>query len=232
MGTAEKGIFLGEMGGDPVVITEISFFMALLWCSIWMILIYFVRRKWKNVGLNEIACIVMLYIFCALRLALPLDFYFTRSISFRGGIYAGVYEVLCLNEYFIAGVTFHILDILVVVWASVAVILILRFLFQYHKAWKMFACLEKREDTQCRKILEKIARDTGKRRDIEVCIYSGTEVPRGIGIRKRRILLPNREYDDTQLYYILLHEYTHFLNGDLMVKFLIHIFCCFFGGIH
>ena len=30
------------------------------------------------------------------------------------------------------------------------------------------------------------------------------------------------------MYYILKHEYTHFCNRDLTVKFLVHLFCCVF----
>lgn len=50
----------------------------------------------------------------------------------------------------------------------------------------------------------------------------------GIGLWKKRILLPYGKYSDQELYYIIKHEYTHFYNRDLTVKFLVIVFCCIF----
>ena len=53
---------------------------------------------------------------------------------------------------------------------------------------------------------------------IRISYSAQVSVPVGIGLWKRKILLPYLEYTDTELYYILLHEFTHFANKDLFVK--------------
>lgn len=50
----------------------------------------------------------------------------------------------------------------------------------------------------------------------------------GMGVFRKMILLPEKEYTDEELYYILLHEYTHFRHGDTCTKMLLRIFCCIF----
>ena len=35
-----------------------------------------------------------------------------------------------------------------------------------------------------------------------------------MGVLHKRIILPDRDYTETELRYVLLHEYTHFLNHD------------------
>ena len=40
------------------------------------------------------------------------------------------------------------------------------------------------------------------------------------------IYLPKCEYSEEELYYILLHECTHFANGDLYIKWLTQICRC------
>ncbi|MCI8855805.1 MAG: M56 family metallopeptidase [Clostridiaceae bacterium] len=42
------------------------------------------------------------------------------------------------------------------------------------------------------------------------------------------ILLPNLDYSDEELYYILKHEYTHFLSYDILMKQVVMIFCMLF----
>lgn len=48
------------------------------------------------------------------------------------------------------------------------------------------------------------------------------------GIIKKFIILPMTEYEEKELYFILLHEYTHLVNGDLKVKLMICILRCIY----
>jgi len=63
---------------------------------------------------------------------------------------------------------------------------------------------------------------------VEIFCSNRVGIPMGIGIFKKRIILPDEDYTDMELYYILLHEYTHFLNRDLIIKMLVHMFCYIF----
>ena len=40
----------------------------------------------------------------------------------------------------------------------------------------------------------------------------------GIGVIHKRIILPDKDYTEAELRYVLLHEYTHFLKHDTVVK--------------
>lgn len=62
-------------------------------------------------------------------------------------------------------------------------------------------------------------------RPIRVSYSSQVTVPMGIGLRRRMVLLPRLDYTDEELYYILLHEFTHFSNGDLYVKMGVSLLC-------
>ena len=41
----------------------------------------------------------------------------------------------------------------------------------------------------------------------------------------KRILIPAKEYSDDELHYIILHEYTHLKNNDVLTKLLINSIC-------
>ena len=69
-----------------------------------------------------------------------------------------------------------------------------------------------------------------ERRKLKVSTYvlPRIESPYGLGIFRRMILLPNLDYSDEELYYILKHEYTHFLSYDILMKQVVMIFCMLF----
>lgn len=78
------------------------------------------------------------------------------------------------------------------------------------------------------RILSQVQSEYPRRIRAEAFICPETAVPMGIGLWKKRILLPYGKYSDQELYYIIKHEYTHFYNRDLTVKFLVIVFCCIF----
>ena len=67
-------------------------------------------------------------------------------------------------------------------------------------------------------ILEEVNRKYHKVTKITLRKTSHISVPMGIGLFQKTILLPDWEYDDTELFYIIAHECNHFYNHDLWVK--------------
>lgn len=88
--------------------------------------------------------------------------------------------------------------------------------------------LKKYRHKNVEKILCKIQRKYNHKHKVEIWQSPSVDVPMGIGFIRKTILLPEYDYTESELYFILLHEYTHFINHDITVKLLIHIFCCIF----
>ena len=57
---------------------------------------------------------------------------------------------------------------------------------------------------------------------------SAVQIPCCIGVVNKRILLPAKEYSEQELYYIILHEYMHLKNNDVLAKLLINIICALY----
>ena len=208
-------------------VTPVSVLMAVLWSGILIGMVYWMRRKSQYVRKFGITCIIMVYLFCIVRVLLPIDFSFTRGIPLRGA-FSDVYHVLWMEKYTAAGFDFYIGTVLCGIWIVVSMLLLLHFGLEYRSMCSALKKLSVREDDQCTDLLCKVFEETGKKHRVMVCKDAGICMPMGIGIRQWHILLPNQEYTDEELYYILLHEYTHFLNGDLVIKILVHIYCCIF----
>lgn len=86
---------------------------------------------------------------------------------------------------------------------------------------------EKTEDTELNNILDEICTDKEKR-NIKIVQTAAVEVPCCIGIFEKRILIPDKKYSREELHYIILHEYTHLDNKDILTIQLINILCIVF----
>ena len=49
-----------------------------------------------------------------------------------------------------------------------------------------------------------------------------------MGFFEKRILIPDKKYSREELHYIILHEYTHLDNKDILTIQLINILCIVF----
>ena len=173
-------------------ITLFSFISALLWSSLLIIVIYLVRRTRFRPHFGVLT-MVLLYLFCAVRLLLPLEFPHTVIVS-DSVVYPRIYSFLTRKPEPVTHLPVGLL--LCAIWLFGTVSLLIRYALQYRKAIR--------------------AAQQAKPWDSRTASL------------RRYIILPNKTYTDTELHYILLHEYTHFLNHDTAVKLLVTLYCIIF----
>ena len=204
-----------------------SVLMAVFSSGILIGILYPIRKKSYFAKKFGYICIVLMYLLCIFRIFVPIGFPFTIGISKRG-IYSDICDVLCFKKCRIGNYEFVIAEALFAVWVAVAFVKIGKFLLEYRSTTRVLFMFPEKQDIQCQYTLERVFEETGKKHEVTVFDSEGVHMPMGMGIRKWRIYLPKQEYTDKELYYILLHEYTHFLNGDLFIKILLQLFCCIF----
>jgi len=208
-------------------ITIFSFLMAVFWSSILIVLLYLFRKKSVFIEQFGISSMMILYVFCAVRMAFPSEFSFTQVIPV-GQIYNPVYKAFHIKVFTAGQKTVELWALVMMLWIGVAAILLLCFTVRYQKYTNPLSRLTSDKNGKAKIIFEKVKAEHKCKLNIEVIFTTGVNHPMGIGIFKKRILLPKDAYTDKQLYYILKHEYTHFLNRDLLVKMLVQVFCYIF----
>lgn len=205
-------------------ITIFSFLSALLWSSLLIVAIYLLRhtRFKQHFG---VLSMVLLYLFCAVRLFLPLEFTHTL-IAEDNVVYPHIYDLLTQKRDMLANAPIGL--ILCAVWILGFCELLFRYLWQYRKAIHSVERYAEPWDERTNTLLKQVQQQT--RRTIKVHGYTATSVESafGIGVIRKRIILPNKDYTEAELRYVLLHEYTHFLNHDTIVKLLVTLFCTIF----
>lgn len=205
-------------------ITIFSFLSALLWSSLLIVALYLLRhtRFKQHFG---VLSMVLLYLFCAVRLFLPLEFPHTL-IAADGVIYQHIYNLLTRERDMLANKPLVL--ILCAAWLLGFCELLFRYIRQYRKAIYSVKNYAEPWDERTNALLEQVQWQT--RRKITVQGYTALNIESafGMGVLHKRIILPDRDYTETELRYVLLHEYTHFLNHDTLVKLLVTLFCMIF----
>lgn len=195
-----------------------------------MILIIFgMRRHPALVTRYNITPLTILLIGCVLRLVLPLEFpgftepiYSTKVfVSFNTVMYSPLFEV-GEDGLHITPVSFAFL-----IWMGVSLALLINLLRSYLTTiWK----INKLERLTSGPVFEQAAALAKDSRIPYFRLFRGPQdkVPFMTGLLFPRVVLPNRPYTEKQLRYILMHELTHWKNGDMVVRLMTLLTCFLF----
>ena len=203
-----------------------SFIMALIWNSVFIVLLYIGRKNKFFIKSFGVSSIVALYIFSAVRLLLPFEFSFTKIVeSYK--IYPAFIETFTQTVATESG-SVRIWHILLAVWVAVTIFLISKILLQHSYAMKRFRLLAPVEDLETQAIFKRIQGKHDKPVDAAIVKCKAVQGAMSVGIIHKYILLPDRTLSSDELYCTLSHEYTHLKNRDQLVKLFSILYCNLF----
>ena len=133
----EKVIFM--------LISCYSIVMAVFWSSIFILTLGFMKRV-LLLDVFSISGLVVLYLFCMIRLLIPFEFSWTHEISVSRP-YNYLYTLFTQPLLSILNHTISLGDIVIGIWMSVALILLLRILLKYKKLSLLLAEYAEAEDS-------------------------------------------------------------------------------------
>ncbi|MCQ5129941.1 M56 family metallopeptidase [Butyricicoccus faecihominis] len=201
--------------------------MAVIWSSLIIILLYISRKKRLLIKSFGISTLLALYWFCTVRLLIPIELPFTRIVEISWGVNR-LCKMLFQDSVSILGFDIPIAHIFLFIWVFGSVFSSVRWINQYLHAKKRLLSCNNNYSKRDFDTLSQIAQQFNRKLKVTVCRNPSITIPMGIGILKKTILLPRFHYSDSELHFIILHEYTHFQNRDIIVKLLIQLFCNLF----
>lgn len=199
-------------------ITIFSVWMTILWSSILILIFCVLRKKLVLLDVCSVSGVLILYIFCIIRLMIPIELPWTKEL-WGGEIYNRVYDIVRYEV--VSGI--NIYQMFGLIWMAGALFFFIKLTIRYIKLTKMLDRIPVKKDERAESVLTTVLKDKEKRP--EIMKNSAVQIPCCVGVFHKRILLPVKEYSDEELYYILLHEYTHLKNNDVLTKLLINSIC-------
>lgn len=180
-------------------------------------LLLLLRLFWEPVKRSlGISTLLILYLLCAARMVFPVEitFFSIPKISVVSQLSQGDDSLWLYGIFFL--------------WGCPAAVLLVAFWVRYLRGVRN---LSKKAGCRCRlaeEVLNDLQREYSGPRNVQVLLCPEVKIPLGAGLLRKRIVLPQRDYSQEELSYILQHEYTHFCNGDLWIKFITCVFRCVF----
>lgn len=208
-------------------VTVFSFFMSVLFSTLFIAAIHLLCNQAFFLQSFGVHTILGLHILCLFRTIVVLELPFTVPIGLRN-VYSTVFKTVWAAQIPVGDSQIRMLLALCGIWAVVSVTLIVQFLWKSWKVSRKAEWYSTNKDSRAERVLERVKNESWRMPAVSVCICPTLDIPMGTGLFRHRICLPEHEYTQEEMYYILKHEYTHFCNRDLTVKFLVHLFCCIF----
>ncbi len=208
-------------------VTVFSFFMSVLFSTLFIAAIHLLCNQAFFLQSFGVHTILGLHILCLFRTIVVLELPFTVPIGLRN-VYSTVFMTVWAAQISVGDSQIRVLLALCGIWAVVSVTLIVQFLWKSWKVSRKAEWYSTNKDPRAERVLDRVKNESWRMPAVSVCICPTLDIPMGTGLFRHRICLPEHEYTQEEMYYILKHEYTHFCNRDLTVKFLVHLFCCVF----
>lgn len=198
-----------------------SIIWSALICSFMILCILFIRKRTGFLQKYGTNVLIVLSICCIIRMILPCEFPEFQYIISNDSFYSSV-----MKGFFSYQFPENALPAVLAVWATGSVIFVVHFIVKYIMTEYKLKKGEISEEDISPDLFALINSDL----NMPVRVSSGTPVPLLVGIVHPKVYLPlyTGEYEEKDLYYVLLHEYTHWKKGDLIKKFLINILCSIF----
>ncbi len=204
-------------------ITAYSLVMGCIWTSVLTIVMRAMQKGKRTFQYFGVSNLVILYLFCIFRMTVPIELPATKVVSV-GNLYNIVTYFFTKK---IIGGRVYVGYFFLTVWCLGTVIKLFRMIQDYRIAKQTLGvCTMKQQGMEC-ELLKMLQNETGDKRKITIYM-TPFEMPMEMGILHPIILLPDREYKERNLYYIMKHEYTHILNRDTTVKLLLNLWGCIF----
>lgn len=207
-------------------VSVFSLLMSVLWSSLIILVAHLLRRKAFFLRRVGAPVLVVFYLLSVGRMVLPVEFPFSREVPLRSWFSTAV-QAACIEEHQLGDFGWTWAQAACLCWAAVGIILLLWFSFRYWRAVRRMTQSLAR-DPLAEEILQSIRKESKRSLKVRVFRTERASTPMGVGIFRRKIILPCGEIPAQELGFILRHEYTHFLHGDLWVKLLTQVYCCLF----
>lgn len=208
-------------------ISFFSFLMSVLFSTVFILMIHLLRNRPLFLKSFGVHALLVMYGLCLFRMIFVIELPFTIPLGFKGA-FSHTYSLLRKVQVSVGRSRVDIIDVLLSIWIIAAMTIFIRLIWQESVVRKRLSPFRRNKNYTAEQTLEKVKELSSRQLPVRVCVCPDIDIPMGLGIFQRWIYLPDEEYGEEQLFYILMHEYTHFCNRDGAVKLLTLLLCCVF----
>lgn len=183
---------------------------------------YFFITHIRRPVYRDMRFLIFLLFIAGIRMLFPFNLPFNITIPDKG-ILVPISDVVF---YEIPGTGLCVYHIMFIIWIAVSMVLLLLKAVKYHRFIKEAETFTHRDDE-----LDKLLKERSLNRHPEkiTALYAEVRIsPFVYGITHPVIVIPDKEYSEEELKYVLDHELTHINQHDLLLKWLFNVLTAVF----
>lgn len=202
-------------------LTPYSIFTVTLTINIFILFFIFITN-FKTIVLKiplRLTSIILLTI--SIRLLLPFEFEFTNPIpSFN--ILPKVDNILKKTMINInSNKTLNTLSLVYFIWLIIAIILVVNYFYKYFLLYKKTSKIPNTNNKNVLNILNKIKKQYNFNFTPKIITNKNVKFPSEFGYFNQIIFINDIDYNEDEIYYILLHEMLHFYSKtNIIITFI------------
>lgn len=166
-----------------------------------------------------LACMLLILF----RMFVPIESPIINNIpiyKFYPDVYVFLRDVTIVNLF---GLRISTLELIKLIWLIGAIIALAILAKSYMGLkWSVNRCPQLEDERICR-IASKVNEEYGKKFSFKLVREEAASIPFVCGIIKPVIVMPELEFSDKEVYFILKHEMLHYYRGDTLIKVLCEI---------
>jgi beta-lactamase regulating signal transducer with metallopeptidase domain len=197
-----------------------SIITTLLISNLSIIAVWFLLRSHKLILRISVGVLLVGILLMLLRLLLPFEFTFQFTL-FDKHILPYIFLLFYYPVYETSLFSIYLYHILLVIWICGIIIYASKIISAYIIFKKVVDREPYNNEKNIINIIKEVESLYGKNANIFVIRTSIVSVPLLFGINQPKILLPQIEYSNEDLNYIIRHELTHYYQHDLWIKFFV-----------
>ena len=202
-------------------ITFFSFIMSLLWFNIYILIINFFRKNDRFI--ISFSTLPLMFFLSLSIFRLIFNFEISSSTVIRSrSIFPAFYSFI-KEPLYLKGYSVKIFQVILFIWVLVAVILLINNIAKYIAFKKDLEKLDDNSSKENEKRFKRILKQAKMENRIDIAQNNNISSPFIIGILKGKIYIPNIDFSQEELEYIIRHEINHFVERDSLKKILIQI---------
>ena len=201
-------------------------FTSIVFCSMFLICAIFLRNKKGFVSKYGVNFVLMALMLGIIRLLIPYEPPFSYELyshDILPAIQAFV-KTECFVLWGYSIMNFHVVQF---IWALGCSVLLGRMMLQIYNTRCCIKRLNPLEYPRAEEMLHEIVLNTKPKQNYRLLVTDEISIPMLSGYFRPTVILPMLDATDEELYYILLHEWNHFLRKDLWKKLLLKVILAF-----
>lgn len=181
-----------------------------------LLLIFILRRQSDYLTKYGVTFISILYIFCTVRMLFPIEFPSHQKVICDPYLYLFLMNLYAKSEDIHKKI---VMAVILTIWIIGIIIAVVHKMREWNKVKGYLIKGTSKGDG----VAEKILREIDSECPIKIEYNLAIAEPFIKGLRHPVIYLPEKECNEKELEFILMHEYLHWKRKDLWKKFIINI---------